>query len=327
MRRGLTPRGRRLALLCAFLVAGGCAWDGGSLGRRERGQERVVLAESLTEQGRYEDALRELSLAIRENPTLTSAHMEMGEVHRLRGDDRSAEAAYRRAAELEPENFDAQYLHGLTLQVLDRLAEAVRAYRRALEIRPYDTRVNLNIATAYLQLQRADNALPYARRAVALDPGDGAARVNLGAILAALGRHEDAVIEFQAAAERMELTPPLLLNLADSLGRAGRYREMTTTLSQLIEIAPSAQAHERMGFALFRMGRYEAALQAFERSASLDPTHFPAFNGIGVCLLNQWLLSGQTDHDARREAINALRRSVRLHNSQPRVVDLLARYG
>lgn len=316
-----------LLLAVAITLPVGCVGKLGSLGARSRARERVVLAEELQQEGRYEEALQTLSMAIRENPTLTTAHMQMGDIYRVLGDYPAAEIAYRNAADREPENFDAQYNHGLTLQVLDRLAEAVRAYLRALQIRPYDPEANLNIATAYLQLEEARQALPYARRAVALEPDNGPARVNLGAILGALGRHDEAVIEYQAAAERMDLTAPLLLNLADSLGKAGRHREMATTLSQLVEMEPSAQAYERLGFAQFRLGRYDQALDAFRAAADLDPSHYPAFNGIGVCLLNEWLLSGQEDDAARRAAIEALRRSVRINGSQPRVIDLLARYG
>jgi tetratricopeptide (TPR) repeat protein len=321
-------RAAAMTLLAVVIASpAGCIGKLGSLGARSRARERVVLAEELQQEGRYEEALQSLSMAIRENPTLTTAHMQMGDIYRLLGDYGAAEVAYRNAANREPENFDAQYNHGLTLQVLNRLAEAVRAYLRALQIRPYDPEANLNIATAYLQLEEARQALPYARRAVALEPDNGPARVNLGAILGALGRHDEAVVEYQAAAERMDLTAPLLLNLADSLGKAGRHREMATTLSQLVEMEPSAQAWERLGFARFRLGQYNEALDAFRASTQLDPSHYPAFNGIGVCLLNEWLLSGQEDDAARRAAIEALRRSVRINGSQPRVIDLLARYG
>lgn len=318
---------RPIALLATATTVAGCARYEGSLGARSHARQHVALAETLKAEGRYNDALRELAEAIRDNPTLTTAHLSMGDIYRVLGDYHSASIAYGNAAQREPGSFQAQYHHGLSLQMLNRLAEAVRAYLRALEIEPYDTQANLNIATAYLQLKEARQGLPYARRAVALDPASGPARVNLGAILSALGRHDEAVIEYQAAAERMDLTPPLLLNLADSLGQSGRYREMATTLGQLVEIDPTAQAHERLGFALFRLGRYDDALDAFRESARLDATHYPAFNGIGVCLLNSWLVGGQADDTTRRAAIEALRRSVRLNGAQPRVADLLARYG
>lgn len=328
----LTPkRAIRLALTGSLLlgvgVVAGCRSESGGIGARAEAREHVQLAIEAQNEGRYEDALRELQRAIAVNPTLTTAHLELGDVYRLTGDYVAAERSYRRAAELEPGNFDAQFNHGVSLQVLGRLVDAVRAYIVALQIEPYDADANLNLATAYLQLGEANSALPYARRAVAIEPQSGPARVNLGAILAGLDRNEEAIIEYQAAAERMDLTAPLLLNLADSLGKVGRYREMATTLTQLVEMEPSAQAYERLGFAEFRMNNYDEALVAFREAVIRDPSHYPALNGVGVCLLNDWLLSGQSNHEAYQEAINSLRRSVRINGSQPRVIDLLARYG
>jgi tetratricopeptide (TPR) repeat protein len=169
--------------------------------------------------------------------------------------------------------------------------------------------------------------LPFARRAVALDATNGPARANLGAALASLNRHAEAIKEYQAAAERMDLTPPLLLNLADSLGKTQRFREMATTLEQLVEIDPSAQAFERLGFARFKLELYNDAIDSFRRSLSLDQTHYPALNGVGVCMLNQWILSNQQNPEMLREAIESLRDSIRINSQQPRVIDLINRYG
>lgn len=313
--------------LVGVCAAAGCQTERSQLGARAQTRQHIRLATEAKREGRYEDALRELQSAIAINPQLTTAHMDMGALYRLTGDYGAAEVSFRRAVQLEPENFDARYSHGLTLQILGRLVDAIREYIEALKLEPYDPDANLNLATAYLQIGEPASALPYARRAVALMPDNGPARVNLGAILAGLDKHDEAVIEYQAAAERMDLTSPLLLNLADSLGKSGRYREMATTLSQLVDMEPSAVAHERLGFANFRMGRYEDALASFRESVGMDPNHFPALNGVGVCLLNRWLLSGQSDHQAYEEAIGSLRRSLQANRRQPRVVDLLARYG
>src|SRR5262249_21806665 len=160
---------------------------------------------------------------------------------------------------------------------------------RALSIKPEDFDANLNIATAYLQLGEPGPGLPYAQRAVRLRGNSGPARVNLGAIYAALGDHESAVVEYQQAAELMELTPELLLNLADSLGKSGRYVEMQNTLEQLIRSKPSAVAHERLASSLFRQQKYEEALVQFRKALAIDHDYYPALNGVGVCLLNKYL--------------------------------------
>ncbi|MBZ0172610.1 MAG: tetratricopeptide repeat protein, partial [Phycisphaerales bacterium] len=176
------------------------------------------------------------------------------------------------------------------------------------------------------QVNEPRQARPYAERAVRLDPESGAARVNLGAVYAALELHDAAVLEYQQAAELIDLGPELLLNLADSLGKTGRYAEMAATLDQLVRIAPGAPAYERLGSAMFRLKNYDRALAAFNEATNIDPDHYPAWNGVGVCLLNQYLWSNKQDTRARRGAIEALRRSLQIRTSQPKIIELVRRY-
>ncbi|USN99730.1 MAG: tetratricopeptide repeat protein [Phycisphaeraceae bacterium] len=296
------------------------------LDRRAEAQDAVANATRLKNEGNTEEALAEFEHAIEVNPTLTIAYIGAADLYRQQGDFDTAEQRYRKATEVEPSNFDAQYGHGLVLQLLNRVAEAIRAYLRALAIRPDDFDANLNVATAYMQVNEPRQARPYAERAVRLEPDSGPARVNLGAVYAALDMHDAAVIEYQQAAELMELGPELLLNLADSLGKIGRYAEMAATLDQLVKISPSAPAYERLGSALFRQKNYDQALAAFQQATEIDPGHFPAWNGVGVCLLNQYLWSNKEDGRARRGAIEALRRSLQIQTNQPKIIELLRRY-
>lgn len=299
--------------------------------REERARASVEIADALRDEGRLDEALAQLAQAIRDNPAMPSAYVRMADIHRDRGDYAEAERAYGRASDLEPNNFHSVYHHALMLQLLDRLPEAVRVYLRALTIRPEDRDANLNLATAYLQLREPRQALPYAQRAVRVDPSHAPGRVNLGAIYSALDRHREAVLEYEAALEHDGATPETLLNMADSLNKLQRYDEMANTLDRLLATNPppgiAAVAHERMGSALFRMGRYDDALLCFRRAVEIDPTHYPALNGVGVCLLNKYLTSDPRDTEAQREAVRVLRRSLQINGRQPRIVELLSRYG
>lgn len=330
-------------LLAAF-ASGGCAgWFAGDRGNEgvvgggrpvgtpEGAAALVESAEAAIAAGDKSKALAELARAIEINPRLTTAHLSMGDIYRGEKNYVQAERAYRRAAESEPKNFDAQYLHGLMLHLLDRLGEAIGAYLRALDLQPNDFQANLNVATAYFQLGEYTQATPFAERAVRLSPKDGPARFNLGATYAGLGRHADAVVEYQQAAELMELSPRLLLNLAESLGRLGRYSEMRNTLEQLVRSAPSPAAHERLGFALFKLAEnddslYAAALEQFRKSLELDANYFPALNGVGICELNFYVWSDKNDLAAKDRGLAALRRSVQINRDQPRIAELLGRY-
>ncbi|MDX2131259.1 MAG: tetratricopeptide repeat protein [Planctomycetota bacterium] len=304
----------------------GAGADAPAPGRAAPGQQYVERAQRLQTQGNLEEALREFEKAIEVNPTLTVAYLGAGDIHRQMGDYAGAERRYARAAELEPTNFSAQYLHALSLQLLDRTGEAIRAYLRALTIRPEDFDANMNLGIAYLQVGEPAEGLAYLQRAVRTNPRNAAARTNLGAIYSALDRHEEAVVEYQQAAELTELTGPVLLNLANSLGRSGRYEEMVNTLEQLTRTEPTPNAYERLGAGLFRLRRYEEALASYRKALEIDPNHFPALNGVGVCLMNEWHFTDQKDERARREALDAWRRSLQIQRNQPRILELLGKY-
>lgn len=287
----------------------------------------VEKAQELVDLGREEEAIRLLALAIERNPTLTIARVELGDIYREKGDYRSAERTFAEAVRVDPRSFDAQYGHGLVLHLMDRVVEAVRAYLRALAIRPDDVSANLNLSAAYLQLNEPAQALPYAERVVELDPLNGQGRANLGANYSALGRYDEAVREYEAASELMELSPKLLLDMADSLGRINRYEEMANTLRLVIRIDPTAAAYERYGFALFKQRKFNEAEAAFRDSLLADKNHYPAMNGLAVCLLNKYLSGGKSDTALLNQAVDLMRASLRLNTNQPRMVELLSRYG
>lgn len=290
------------------------------------GERAVQRAEELRRQGQPEQALLEFERVIASNPRMTLAYMGAGDIYREQGNYPMAEQRYGQAATIEPGNFQAQYKHGLVLQLLERVAEAVQAYLRALRIEPNDFNGNLNLATAYLQLGEPAQAVRFGERAVQIDSRSAPARINLGAIYAALDRHADAVVEYQQASELTELSGPLLLNWADSLGRVKRHQEMLNILAQLVKTEPSAVAYERLGAAHFYLRQYVDAQSAFKKAVDIDPNHYPAHTGIGVCLLNQYEFSGKTDEIARQQGAASLRRSLQIERNQPEVVKILSTY-
>ena len=65
--------------------------------------------------------------------------------------------------------------------------------------------------------------------------------------------------------------PAALHNAAEELRGQGRYEEAVASFRAALEIDPHhALSHAGMGVALFRLQRYEEALQALERAVSLD---------------------------------------------------------
>jgi Flp pilus assembly protein TadD len=102
---------------------------------------------------------------------------------------------------------------------------------------------------------------------------------------------------------------------------------MANALEQAVKVDPTAAVHERLGFARFRLGDFNAAKQNFQKSLDLDADYFPAMNGLGVCLMNDWIRSDKADGAARDRAVTLLRRSLQLDSDQPQIREILTRYG
>ncbi|MDX2117230.1 MAG: tetratricopeptide repeat protein, partial [Planctomycetota bacterium] len=325
--RNLQPLASRIAArscavvaLSSLVLLGGCYQTTGRAATRTNpavpqrtpediALENVAKGKTLQNKGQNVQALLAFERAIESNPTLTQAYVGAAQIYQAQGDYATAADRYGQAAELEPRNFDAQYGYGLMLQLLDRVSESIRAYLKALSLKPNDFNTNLNLATAYFQIGEANEALPYARRAVQLNAKSAEARVNLGAIHGALDQNEEAVNEYVQALELGPLQPPVLLNLAESYNKLKRYDEMVNTLSQLVRTNASPVAYERLGSGLFRLKKYDDAEAAFRKAIELDGNHFPALNGVGVCMLNKFVWGGSVDEAMKKEAVGFLRRS------------------
>ncbi len=289
--------------------------------------ERLEDAHAAKDAGDLDDALSIFQEILAENPTITTAYLGIGEIHMLKEDYASAEPAFARASRLEPRNYEAQYGHGLALQMLKRYAEAIRAYHRALTIDPESPDANLNLAAVYPELGEPTRALTFAEKAVETDPERGAARSTLGSIYQDLGRNAEAIETFLAAIELMGNHPPLMMNLIQVLARENRFREALNTAQTLVRLDPTANAYERLGWCAFKLRDYEQSAEAYRDAVEIDPDHWQSLNGIGVNALNRWLLSKKRDEDAREEAGDAFRRSVRANPQQPKVIQLLSNYN
>ncbi|MEL6498556.1 MAG: tetratricopeptide repeat protein [Planctomycetota bacterium] len=323
-----------LAVPAVLVGCGGGGDDGPGRDRERVDLESVLAADDATQRaklllasGRLREALSEFERAIDLNPMAIDAHIGIGDIYKGEGDLPRAETAYRRAANLGPSSFQAQYAHALVLQIMERYAEAVRAYQRALQINPRDFKANMNIGLAFVQLGRAEQGLPYAERATRLNPDSGPAHHNLGVCYASVGRHAEAIESYRRASEDLGLVPQLLLAIADSQAALEDHRAAAGTLQRLINVEPSADAWRRLGAAHFRVREYSDSLRAFNTALDFDPTHYPALNGVAVCRLNDYLWSDKTDLNALEAAVDAMRKSLRIKRDQPRIIELLTRFG
>lgn len=314
-----------ILLVCSLSV--GCEADRGGGSDATRVWVFMADADTYLDQGMVDSALAAFGLALEEDATLTGAHVGMGHIYRERGYFDLAGRAYERAVVTDPNSFDAHYYLGLTRQFLGRVQEAIGAYLRALAIDPDSHAANRDLAAAYLQVGQTALALTYARRATQIVPENQPAWCNLAATYSLLGQYEQAVDAYRQAAELGDLVDPVMIGLADAHLRLGNYQRAVNVLETLLRRSASTIAQGQLGYALFRLRRFEQALASYRQAVELAPQDTAALNGVGTCLMTLYI-QGPRDTSAQRdEAVEAWRRSLRLRRHQPHIIDLLSRYG
>jgi tetratricopeptide (TPR) repeat protein len=121
-------------------------------------------------QGRYDDAVSELSTAIRLNEVHTSAHNFLGVAYYKMGRLDDAIEKYRYACYLDPRYVQAHLNLGLAYFKRGDIEDAIREYETALSLDPDYAKAQYNLGLAYERQGRLPEAVSAYRTALSLNP-------------------------------------------------------------------------------------------------------------------------------------------------------------
>ncbi|WP_173264280.1 tetratricopeptide repeat protein [Streptomyces pacificus] len=125
------------------------------------------------------------------NELTAGALLQAGLLQARHQDLPGAEATFRRALEVDPDNKLAWFNVGAIAQQSGRPAEALRAYDAALKTDPSFTSALFNKAVL-VKASDPDQAITLLERAVSVNPAASTAHFQLGETLAAKGRESEA---------------------------------------------------------------------------------------------------------------------------------------
>ncbi len=121
-------------------------------------------------------------------PYLIAAASAHGQI----GDDETSRQLYSDAVCLEPQNAEAQYGLGWTLQHMERYQEAEGPFRRAVELNLKDTDAHYNFGLCLFELKLFRESEQQLRRAVELEPTRPQSHYALGCVLSHQEKYADA---------------------------------------------------------------------------------------------------------------------------------------
>ncbi|MGC1483574.1 MAG: tetratricopeptide repeat protein [Candidatus Acidiferrum sp.] len=150
------------------------------------------LTQLLLDEGKSEDAVSLLEGITGRTPSPALLDL-LGDAYTQTHDLAKAEAAYRKAAELDPS--ESSHLRGLgqTLLSEEKYSDALKTYQKLADLMPDDADVYLRLGQIYRELHQLDLAEQSLLKARQYEPGSPEVMYNEAMLYEAQGRYSDAI--------------------------------------------------------------------------------------------------------------------------------------
>jgi len=225
-------------------------------------------------QGDPERALREITLALENDPGLATVHNHLGRALHNTGQSLGAVSALRKAVELRDDYPEAWSNLGLVLRAGGSMDEAIKAYRRAVELAPGFVAAELNLGISLLLAEQVDQALFCLEAVLQRDPNHLEALLNAGLALHLRGRLGQARRYFEQAIHVDEHNALAWFYLGALLHELDEAEPALDALHKALAFNPGEiEAWVEVASIHEQAGRLDEADTALERAAQIDPRH------------------------------------------------------
>jgi serine/threonine protein kinase/Tfp pilus assembly protein PilF len=222
-------------------------------------------------------ALAAASQALRLDPNLAEAHVEMARIKLYSWKWAEAERGFKRAIELNPNYSRAHNWYGAYLSVVGRDEQALAEIKRARDLDPLSVGINANVGSVLAHARRYDEAIESLKRTLELDQNFPFTHIFLGYAYVGKGLYLEAVDEYQKAIDFFGPNTALLASIGYALARSGQRKQGEEVLNQLLTTTEYVSFTD---LAILHAGleNKEQALKALEHAcAARDPQlqHLP----------------------------------------------------
>ncbi|HZS54983.1 MAG TPA: tetratricopeptide repeat protein [Bryobacteraceae bacterium] len=170
--------------------------------------------------------------ALELDPELGEAHALLGDIYQKQWKWSDAEAEYKQALQLKPNDAAAHMGFANWLLCQGRTEEAIAWARRARELDPLGS-AGIGIGWILFQARHYDESIAELRSTLAVHPESAQARFFLGFALIGKGEPERAIPDLEQAVSLMHRSPGSLELLATAYGFAGRRSEALGLINEL----------------------------------------------------------------------------------------------
>ncbi len=241
----------------------------------------VNLANALMQSGRIPEAIEHYEQVLWVKPGFSKGHNDFGIALARLGRLTEAISHYEQALRIKPDFFEAHNNLGNALLQSGRIQEAIEQFKQALAIKPDFADAHCDLGNAFLQEGKIDEAIPHYEQALRIKPDLVEAHNSLGAALYQTGKRDEAIEHFLQA---LAIKPDCVdahSNLGIALAETGKIEQAIAHYEQALRIKPDyAEAHNNLGSALEQAGRVPEAIRHYQQALKLRPDLTVARNAL-----------------------------------------------
>jgi len=210
----------------------------------------------------WDDAITDLSEALRLDPKSEIAYSERARAHSAKKEYDQAIADYTEAIRLDPKNAETYANRGPLFYYLKGESDkAIADFTEAIRLDPKNATTYHNRGWVYDAKGESDKAIADYTEAIRLDPELAAAYANRGSVYDKKGEYDKAIADYT---EAIRLDPENAA-MHNSRGFAycvkGEYDKAIADLSEAIRLDPKLpNAHAHRGWAYAKKGEYDKAI-------------------------------------------------------------------
>jgi len=274
------------------------------------------LGAVLSRLGQYEESVQIYQRALKLAPDFTPILLNLGIAHHRAGEFAKAVEAFQAVLSRAPDAVQAKQLLGISLVEIGRDSEAVSYLEQSLVAFPDDPAVLYSLGLAFLRLERPETSHIIARleRTAA---GVAASHLLKGQALLATYEFEGALVELEAAAKLDSQLPRLQYSLGLALVKLGRYGAAIAAFETELRRTPrDFSTLYYLAYAHEADGSLDPAYERIQQALKLAPESSEANALLGKILMKQ---------DRPREALAPLEAAVKSDPADPNKRYLLAR--
>jgi tetratricopeptide (TPR) repeat protein len=221
--------------------------------------------------------------ALELNPNNYSAYIESGFTYRNQGKFTESEQIFKKSIESNP-NIDSAYIGlGWLYRDQKRFVESEQLFRKAIELNPNNDSAYIGLGWVYKEQRKYTESEKLFKKAIELDPNYDFAYIGLGCLYIDQGKLAEEEQSFKKAIELNPNNEPTYITLGWLYIDQKRFAESEHVLNKAIELNPKDDsAYAELGWIYIVQGKFAESEQALKKAIELNPDNERYYGNLAI---------------------------------------------